>query len=66
MGPGPGRCGHGPDRSASDAACVEVATNLPGVVAVRDSKDSTGPLLTFTAHAWTGFIAAAKRGGRAS
>ncbi|MET8360306.1 DUF397 domain-containing protein [Micromonospora sp. NPDC005171] len=46
--------------------CVEVATNIPCVVAVRDSKDSTGPLLTFTAQAWTDFIAAAKREGRAS
>ncbi|MEU8013674.1 DUF397 domain-containing protein [Micromonospora parva] len=46
--------------------CVEVATNLPGVVAVRDSKDSTGPLLTFTAQAWTVFIAAANHEGRAS
>ncbi|MET7373457.1 DUF397 domain-containing protein [Micromonospora arida] len=46
--------------------CVEVVTNLPDTVAVRDSKDSTGPLLTFTAQAWTDFIAAAKREGRAS
>ncbi|MFI6064153.1 DUF397 domain-containing protein [Micromonospora sp. NPDC051227] len=30
-----------------------------------DSKDSTGPLLTFTAQAWTHLIAAARR-GRAS
>ncbi|RQX15798.1 DUF397 domain-containing protein [Micromonospora ureilytica] len=46
--------------------CVEVAMNLAEVVAVRDSKDSTGPLLTFTTQAWTDFIAAAKRGGRVS
>ncbi|MEV1076086.1 DUF397 domain-containing protein [Micromonospora parva] len=46
--------------------CVEVATNFPGVVAVRDSKDSRGPLLTFTAQAWTDFIATAKREGRAN
>ncbi|MEV1320399.1 DUF397 domain-containing protein [Micromonospora arborensis] len=46
--------------------CVEVAMNLSGVVAVRDSKDSSGPLLTFTAHAWSDFIAAARREGRAS
>ncbi|MGC4862308.1 DUF397 domain-containing protein [Micromonospora sp. DT41] len=46
--------------------CVEVATNLSGVVAVRDSKDSTGPLLTFTAQAWADFIAATKREGHAS
>ncbi|MFI7280131.1 DUF397 domain-containing protein [Micromonospora chersina] len=41
--------------------CVEVATNLPGIVAVRDSKDPTGPLLTFTAPAWIDFVQAAKR-----
>ncbi|MDG9674577.1 DUF397 domain-containing protein [Micromonospora sp. DH14] len=46
--------------------CVEVATNLPGVVAVRDSKDAPGPLLTFTTQAWTDFIAAAKHEGRAN
>ncbi|MEU5909404.1 DUF397 domain-containing protein [Micromonospora sp. NPDC047527] len=46
--------------------CVEVATNIPDAVAVRDSKDSTGPLLTFAAQAWTDFIAAAKREGLAS
>jgi hypothetical protein len=27
--------------------CVEVARNLPHVVAVRDSKDPHGPVLTF-------------------
>ncbi|MBM0229057.1 MULTISPECIES: DUF397 domain-containing protein [Micromonospora] len=46
--------------------CVEVATNLPGIVAVRDSKDTTGPMLTFTPQAWAGFITAAKREGLVS
>ncbi|MFG1765746.1 DUF397 domain-containing protein [Micromonospora parva] len=32
--------------------CVEVATNLPGVVAVRDSKDPAGPTLAFSHDAW--------------
>jgi hypothetical protein len=36
--------------------CVEVAGNLPGVVAVRDSKDPAGPVLTFTPAAWTRFV----------
>ena len=40
--------------------CVEVADNLPGVVAVRDSKDPHGPTLTFTPTAWTSFIAATR------
>ncbi|MEV4243547.1 DUF397 domain-containing protein [Streptosporangium canum] len=36
--------------------CVEVATNLPGVVAVRDSKDPSGPVLTFTSAVWRDFL----------
>ena len=28
--------------------CVEVAVNLPGIVAVRDTKDPDGPALVFT------------------
>jgi Domain of unknown function (DUF397). len=36
--------------------CVEVADNLPGVIGVRDSKDPSGPTLTFTPTAWRTFI----------
>ncbi len=36
-------------------ACVEIAVT-PGTIHVRDSKDKTGPQLTFTAEAWTDFI----------
>ncbi|MFF0468312.1 DUF397 domain-containing protein [Micromonospora zamorensis] len=36
--------------------CVEIATNLPGVVAVRDSKDPDGPALTFGITVWGGFV----------
>ena len=39
-------------------ACVEVADNLPGVIAVRDSKDPTGPVLAFTPASWRAFVAA--------
>ncbi|MET7821505.1 DUF397 domain-containing protein [Micromonospora zamorensis] len=42
---------------ASGGNCVEVASNLPGVVAVRDSKDATGPALTFAPAAWAAFLA---------
>ncbi|MGW4461231.1 DUF397 domain-containing protein [Micromonospora sp. NPDC004704] len=41
-------------------ACVEVATNLPGVVAVRDSKDPTGPSLAFTPSQWSTFTSTTK------
>lgn len=37
--------------------CVEVAGNLPGEVAVRDSKDPAGPTLAFAPAAWLGFMA---------
>lgn len=42
--------------------CVEVATNLPGVVAVRDSKDPDGPALVFTPQEWKAFLHGAGRG----
>jgi Domain of unknown function (DUF397) len=38
--------------------CVEVARNLPGVVAVRDSKDPGGPALMFSLDEWATFMAA--------
>ena len=41
-------------------SCVEVARNLPGVVAVRDSKDPHGPALAFTPADWAAFLAALK------
>jgi len=42
--------------------CVEVATNLPGMVAVRDSKDRRGPKLILTEGAWSALVDAVKRG----
>ncbi|MFV2098709.1 DUF397 domain-containing protein [Micromonospora sp. LOL_014] len=42
-------------RSGNAGACVEVATNLPDVIAVRDSKDTTGPVLTFAPAQWATF-----------
>lgn len=35
--------------------CVEVAANLPGIVAVRDSKDPCGPALTVSRGQWAVF-----------
>jgi hypothetical protein len=43
-------------------ACVEVAANLPGVVAVRDSKNPSGQALAFAPPAWGAFVAAIKSG----
>jgi hypothetical protein len=42
--------------------CVEVASNLPGIIAVRDSKNPAGPALTFTPEAWRAFLAHAGEG----
>lgn len=43
-------------RSNGQGACVEVAANLPGIVALRDSKHPTGPALIVTCHQWTAFL----------
>lgn len=37
--------------------CVEVAF-VPTAVAVRDSKNPTGPALAFPTNAWRGFLEA--------
>ncbi|MFF4604481.1 DUF397 domain-containing protein [Streptomyces sp. NPDC001339] len=44
-------------------SCVEVATNVPGVVPVRDSKDPHGPRLMLTREAYTGLVQFAKTHG---
>ena len=38
-------------------ACVEVADDQPGIVAIRDSKDRNGPVLFLTASQWREFTA---------
>jgi hypothetical protein len=43
-------------RSGAQGQCVEVALNLPGIVAVRDSKDPDGPSLVFTDREWRAFV----------
>jgi hypothetical protein len=42
--------------------CVEIADNLSGAVAVRDSKDSGGPVLAFKPDGWRAFTVAIKTG----
>jgi hypothetical protein len=36
--------------------CVEVASNLPGIVAVRDSNDPDGGVLRFSPDEWKTFL----------
>ncbi|MGY2037604.1 DUF397 domain-containing protein [Nocardia gipuzkoensis] len=48
--------------SASNGQCVEVAHLDDGMVGTRDSKNPTGPALTFTPAAWDTFLAGTKEG----
>jgi len=41
--------------------CVEVATLADGI-AMRDSKDRTGPVLTFAPDEWAAFTAGVREG----
>ena len=47
---------------SNGGACVDVADNLPGIVAVRDSKEPHGPNLTFRREEWRAFTTCVKRG----
>jgi hypothetical protein len=49
-------------QSGQNGSCVEVA-DLPGAIAVRDSKNPDGAKLAFTRREWKAFAAGAK-GGR--
>ena len=42
--------------------CVEVARNLPGIVAVRDSKNPHGPALVISRTGWATFTDSVKAG----
>ncbi|HEY8474929.1 MAG TPA: DUF397 domain-containing protein [Natronosporangium sp.] len=48
-------------RRCDNAACVEVA-QLTNGVALRDSTFRDGPVLTFSNHAWAGFLADLRAG----
>jgi hypothetical protein len=42
--------------------CVEVAANLPGIVAIRDTKDPGGATLIFGRAGWDAFLAGVRDG----
>jgi uncharacterized protein DUF397 len=48
--------------SGNGGDCIEVARDMPGAVAVRDSKDPEGPKLAFTPAAWREFTGLLKDG----
>lgn len=52
---------HKSTRSSGNGNCVEVAV-LDRAVAVRDTKDRSGPVLAFTPAEWGAFVAGAKNG----
>ena len=48
-------------RSSGDGACVEIA-HLPEAIAVRDSRDPSGPKLVFTPAGWYDFVSGVRKG----
>ena len=44
--------------SGQSGNCVEVARNLPGLVAVRDSKELDGAKLAVSRETWRAFLLA--------
>jgi len=48
--------------SGNGGNCVEISTAGAETVAIRDSKDVTGPELQFTSQAWSAFVAGIKLG----
>lgn len=51
------------ERSNNGGNCVEVARNLPGIVAVRDSKNASGPSLVLSRSDWSAFLEGVQSGG---
>jgi Domain of unknown function (DUF397) len=52
--------------TGSDGGCVEIATNIPGVTAIRDSKNPAGGALIVPAAVFASFLAQVTRGRRAA
>ena len=48
--------------SGDQNACVMVATNLPGRVLVKDSKNPSGPVLDFAPGEWAAFLSGVTSG----
>jgi Domain of unknown function (DUF397) len=48
--------------SFANGDCVEVASLADGRIAVRDSKDTEGPVLRFTSSEWNAFIGGVRNG----
>ncbi len=53
---------HKSSYSGTHGNCVEVARNLPGMVAVRDSKNPDVPKLLVSPADWQAFVRSLKTG----
>ncbi|MET9441638.1 DUF397 domain-containing protein [Streptomyces sp. NPDC006610] len=42
--------------STGNGACVEIRSTVVAAMAVRDSKVTEGPTLSFPAHSWNAFV----------
>ena len=49
---------HKSSYSGQNGNCVEVACNLPGLVAIRDSKSPEAPNLLVSLETWQAFLQA--------
>ena len=47
---------HKSSYSSQSGNCVEVARNLPGLVAIRDSKQPDGATLVVSQETWLAFV----------
>ncbi len=47
---------HKSSYSGQNGNCVEVARNLPALVAIRDSKSPDGPNLLVSPETWRAFL----------
>ncbi|WP_328914924.1 MULTISPECIES: DUF397 domain-containing protein [unclassified Streptomyces] len=48
--------------SGNGGSCVEISSDFPGVIPVRDSKVPDGPALIFPAAGFAAFVEAVKAG----
>jgi Domain of unknown function (DUF397) len=49
-------------RSIGNGQCVEAATLANGHLAIRDSMDTSGPVILFTEKGWRAFVLGIKGG----
>ena len=53
---------HKSSYSGQQGNCVEVADNLPGLIAVRDSKNPDGASLIVSPEQWRAFLGGVRSG----